>query len=113
MLLGSRRAVVDLTPADFKTLRKKLSTGRGPVWLGNEIGRVHSVFRYAFKAELIERPVRFGPSFEKPSAKVLRANRQKNGPRMFKREEVVGFSTHGQRQRDDSAGVNAALATPI
>ena len=34
----------------------------------------------------MDRPVRYGPSFKKPSAKVLRQARQKNGQRTFKAE---------------------------
>ncbi len=41
------------------------------------------VFKYAYDAGLIDRPVRFGPGFKRPSRKVLRLEKAKKGPRMF------------------------------
>jgi hypothetical protein len=37
------------------------------VALGNEVQRVRSVFKYAYDAALIEKPIRYGPDFKKPS----------------------------------------------
>jgi integrase len=56
--------------------------------LGNEVQRVRSVFKYGFEAGLLDRPVRFGPVFKRPSRKVLRKQRNAKGPRMFEAEEL-------------------------
>ena len=80
---GKTRLVSDLASDDFEKLRASLSKGWGPVALGNEIQRVRVVFKYAYDAGLIDRPVRFGPGFKRPSRKVLRLERAKKGPRMF------------------------------
>jgi integrase len=85
---GKQRLVADLAPDDFATLRNKMAGRWGPVRLGNAIQRVRSVFKYAFDAGLIDRPVRFGPGFLGPSAKVLRLHRARRGLRMFEAEEI-------------------------
>lgn len=85
---GKTRLVDDLAADDFEKLRTRLSKTCGHVALGNEIQRVRSLFKYGFEAGLIEKPVRFGPAFRKPSRKVLRQSRQANGERMFEAEQL-------------------------
>ena len=87
-VFSTRRVVMDLAADDFERLRKDFSKTRGPVSLGNDITRVRVLFKFAFDAGLIDRPVRFGPSFKKPSATVLRRARQKKGQRMFEAPEL-------------------------
>jgi integrase len=60
----------------------------GPVRLGNEIGRVRSVFKYGYAAGLIENEVRYGDQFKKPSASVLRRERAKRGEKMLEAAEL-------------------------
>ncbi len=60
----------------------------GPVRLGNQVQSVRSVFKYGYEAGLIDKPIRFGPQFKKPSAKVLRLNKAKNGKKMFDAAEL-------------------------
>ena len=87
-VLGKDRPVDDLRGDDFETFRMELAKTRGPVALGNEIQRVRVVFNYAYNAELIDKPIRYGPTFKRPSKKVLRKARQANGPKMFEAHEV-------------------------
>jgi integrase len=82
------RTVADLGPDDFAALRKKMVKRWGPTRLGNVIQRVRSVFKYAADNDLIERTVRYGQGFQRPSAKVLRLHRAKQGPKLFTAEEV-------------------------
>jgi len=96
---GAGRLASDLMADDFLKLRAHLAKGRGPVFLANEIQRIRCVFRYAYESGDLDAPVRFGPGFKKPSAKVLRANRQRKGPRMFQPDEA--------RAALDKATVNA------
>ena len=49
---------------------------------------MRSVFKFGYDAGLIDRPVRFGPSFKKPTRKVMRQHRAKNGLRMFEAAEL-------------------------
>jgi integrase len=85
---GRARLVADLDPADFAALRNKLAKRWGPVRLGNAIQRTRSVFKYALDAVLIDKPVRFGPGFTRPTKKVLRLHRAAQGPKLFTAEEV-------------------------
>lgn len=85
---GKTRLVDDLTAADFEKLRADLAKNWGPVTLGNDVQRVRVVFKYAYDTELIDKPVRFGPDFKRPSKRVLRKARNAKGPRMFEAEEL-------------------------
>jgi integrase len=80
---GLTRLVVDLRPDDFAALRMKVAKTRGAVSLGNVIQRVRSLFKFAFDSDLIEKPVKFGPVFKRPTKKTLRRIRGERGPRMF------------------------------
>jgi integrase len=85
---GLNRLVIDLASDDFERLRKSIAKQWGPTRLGNEVQRVRSVFKFGYDAGLIDRPVRFGPGFKKPTRKVMRQNRAKNGVRMFETDEL-------------------------
>jgi integrase len=84
---GKTRLVADLRAEDFEALRSKLAARFGPVALGNLIQRVRGVFKFAFEAELIPTPIRFGPHFQRPSRKVLRHARNARGLCMFEPDE--------------------------
>src|SRR5580692_10243488 len=79
---GRDRRVDDLRPDDFETLRKALTKTRGLVALKNEINRCRIVLKYGFDQRLIDRPVHFGQSFDRPSAKSLRKARHERGEKM-------------------------------
>lgn len=85
---GKERLVDDLAAEDFEMLRDAMTQRWGPVRLGNEIQKVRTIFKYGFEAGLIERPMRFGPEFRKPSAGVLRRHKAKNGERMLEAAEL-------------------------
>ncbi len=73
---------------DFEKLRRSLAKNRGPVALGNQIQRIRVVFKYAYDAALIDKPIRYGPTFKRPSKRVLRKARNANGPRMFEADQI-------------------------
>jgi integrase len=85
---GWDRLVDDIAADDFEHLRRAIAKAWGPVRLGNEVQRVRSVFKYGFEAGLIQQPVRYGPTFKKPSRKVLRLSRARKGPRMLEATEL-------------------------
>ena len=87
--LGRYVTVESLTPKDFEKLRESLSKSLGLVALGNEIGRCRVFFNYAFKNSEIERPVRFGESFSKPSRKSLKKERQSKPSKVFTTDELA------------------------
>ena len=94
---GKHRAVADLAGEDFERLRASLAKTRGPVSLGNEIQRIRSVFGFAWADGILDRPVRFGASFKKPSRKVIRRAKNSAGSRMIEAADL--------RRLIDAAGV--------
>jgi integrase len=93
--VGKATVVDDLGPRDFQGLRGRMAKTWGPVRLRNEMTVVNSIFKYGLEAGLYEKPVRFGPAWAKPSAKTLRKQRAKNGPRMFTPGEIHALLEHG------------------
>lgn len=94
---GKQRLVADLQPDDFAALRNRLAKKWGPVRLGNTIQVVRSVFKHAYDSALIDRPMRFGPGFKRPTKKTIRLLKAKQGPKLFTAEEI--------RKLLDAAGV--------
>jgi integrase len=88
---GRERPIDDLIADDFQRLRAQIAKKWGVHRLSNEIQRVRSIFKFGYEAGILDKPVRFGPGFKKPSAKVLRQNRAKAGLRMFEREELLSL----------------------
>jgi integrase len=87
--LGTDRRIDDLRPDEFEAFRKTLASTRGLVALKNEINRCRVVLKYAFDQRLIDRPVHFGQSFDRPSTKSLRKARHELGRKMFTFDEVT------------------------
>src|SRR5262249_13451209 len=88
MAAFGNRPVDDLKADDFGGLRRVMSKTMGAVAIGNEITRTKAIFQYGVKAGLIDKLPRYGPEFDKPSRKVLRLERAKNGERLFTAEAI-------------------------
>ncbi len=86
---GKTRLVEDLNPEDFASLRTSLAKTRKAVSLGNEITRCKMIFKYGYDEGLIDRPIRYGQSFSKPSKKTIRIQRNQKGLQMFESEELL------------------------
>ncbi|TWU20358.1 tyrosine-type recombinase/integrase [Bythopirellula polymerisocia] len=85
---GKNRLVDDLTAEDFEKLRATLAKTHNPNSLGNEVTRIRVCFNYAYQSGLIDRPIRYGPLFKRPAKRILRAERQKRGIRMFEARQI-------------------------
>jgi integrase len=85
---GKQRLVSDLDPQDFAKLRNKMARKWGPHRLAKIIQYVRSVFKHGFDASLIERQVRFGPGFNRPSKKTIRLHRAEQGLKLFTAQEI-------------------------
>lgn len=102
-------AIRAIEPLDFAEYRAKMAKTRGAVSLGNEIQRVRTIFKYAHDAQVIDKPVRFGPEFKKPSRATIRRAKQAAGPKLFTASEInalldeVGTHLHAMRQRSSRA----------
>jgi integrase len=92
-VIDGERPVDDLRPRDFETLRRHFAKTRGPVALGNEIARAKILLKWVYDSDLIDRPVKYGQSFKRPSRKALREVRNRQGPRMFTAEEIRSMLT--------------------
>ena len=87
---GKTVFVDQLRPSDLLGYRHKLAETRNATSIANEVTRVRSVFHFAFRNRLIERPVQFG-EFTRPTKRVLRkvrTEKQKAAPRMFEPAEL-------------------------
>ena len=82
-VFGLSRRVDDLRASDFEQLKSDIAKTRGLVALGNEITRARVVFNYAWHNDLVEKPIKYGSSFKRPSTRVLRKERNSRGPKMF------------------------------
>jgi integrase len=85
---GKWRSVDDLTPADFEQLRAKLAKRLSHASVGDTVNRIRVLFNYGYNAGLLERPVRFGLTFKRPKARLLRLERSRKGSRMFEAAEI-------------------------
>jgi integrase len=52
------------------------------------MSQVRSIFSYALEAELIDRPVKFGPGFRPPSKRAIQRIREAAGPKLFDAAEI-------------------------
>jgi len=85
---GEKKLIASISPGEFGALRGHLAAKAAPITLCNDIGRIRSLFKYAYEAELLAHPVRFGPEFVKPPKRVMREARRDRGPRLFEHGEV-------------------------
>jgi integrase len=85
---GKNRLVDDLAADDFLALRAKFANRYGVHKLAKEVQLTRTLFKYAVDAGLIEKPMRFGPTFKRPEKRIMRAHRQKNGVRMFEAGQI-------------------------
>jgi len=85
---GMGRPAADFRPDDFAALRKKMAKRFGPHRLAKTVQCVRSVFKYGFESGLLDRPVRYGPGFDRPSKKTMRLRRAARGAKLFTAGEL-------------------------
>ncbi len=77
--------MADLDPDDFAALRTRWRRSGGRSRWATSFSVSASVFKFAFDNGLIDRPVRYGQAFKRPTRKVVRIDRAKKGPKLFSR----------------------------
>jgi integrase len=109
--LGKTRLVGDIGPDDFAAIRRWMTRRWGTLRVRDFIQHIRSVFKHALASELIDKPVRFGPGFARPSKKTMRLERAARGPKMFEAEEIRRMLAAAGRPLKAMLllGVNAAL----
>jgi hypothetical protein len=85
---GRTRPVAGLGAEDFERLRAELAKTRGAHALAGEVQRVRTLFKFAWDEGLVEKPVRFGTTFKKPSKKAFRRAKHAAGPRLIEAADV-------------------------
>src|SRR5260370_10421675 len=85
---GKGRLVADLAPDDFAALRNRMAKQWGPHMLGRMIQCVRSIFKHGYESGMIDKPVRYGPGFKRPSKKVLRVHKAKQDVKLFEADEL-------------------------
>jgi integrase len=86
--LGASKPVEKITPSDLSIMRANLARDRGLVSLQSDIGRVRVVFNYGYQNGLLEKPIRYGDAFKRPSKAALRIERNKRGQKLFTAAEI-------------------------
>ena len=113
---GAQRAVGEIRAEDFEAFRADIAKTRGPVALANDITRVKMCFKWGFDSGLLDTPIRYGQSFQKPSRATLRKSRADRGPRMFTaadiRRMLDGASVPQRRLQKAALGSVAASERP-
>jgi integrase len=89
--IRKEREVSSIVPQDFAKVRSALAANYGPNGLNKRITQIRSLFRFAYLEGHIDREIRYGKSFEKPSAKTMRKLRSDQGRMDFTREEILAM----------------------
>lgn len=89
---GKTRLVEDIAPSDFESYRGELAGRGGLHFIAKRVQTTKTMFFWAYKNELIQKPVRFGESFRRPSLKSMRIKRAKSqhehGLKMLEAAEI-------------------------
>lgn len=112
-VFGRNRIVSELTADDFAKLRSDFATTRGPVALTGDVTRARVLFKWGYDEGLIQAPMRYGQSFNRPSRKTLRLARAANGRRMFERDEVLAMLDGTTIDGEKVNGASEPLRTMI
>jgi len=94
--LGNNRAVDNIDSDDFAAMRVALAKQFGVNGLSKRIQQIRSLFKHGWESGLLEKPAKFGPGFEKPSAKVMRQHRLAKGRQDFTAAELQEMLRHAR-----------------
>ncbi|MBL7132472.1 MAG: tyrosine-type recombinase/integrase [Phycisphaerae bacterium] len=98
-VVGTGRVVSDLRPDDFQDFRQRLlrkglsgRKGLGVHALNRAITVVRGMLKHAYDTDLLDRPMKYGKAFDRPSASLRRKSRMaaqaENGKRLFTPQEI-------------------------
>lgn len=119
---GSQRLVGGLTPNDFLKFRQQLAnhgltgkSGLGVHALNRAITVIRGMFKHVYELDLIDRQIKYGKAFERPSATLKRKSRRvaeiKNGKRLFETAEIQDMlkNTNDSLRAMILLGINGGL----
>lgn len=82
--LGPQRHVGGISTFDWAGLRARMGKDfKSPNTTNKLTTNIRQCFKWAYEAQLIEKPIHFGPGFKPPSAKTKRLARAARGQRLF------------------------------
>ena len=85
---GANRFLDDIKATDFTRLYFAWAKKWGTERMAAEIGRARTVFNFAFKNGIVDKPFVFGTTFVRPQSKEKRLNRAAQGVKMFEAAEL-------------------------
>ncbi len=112
---GRERVSTDLRPDDFARYRLHLYDHYGVLAIARDMTVVKAIFKHAYDAGLIDRPIRYGGKFDKPTAKEKRQNRarhdREHGKRLFTPSQIrlLLASTDRQMKAMILLGINGGF----
>lgn len=86
--MGRARLLESIGPSDFQRLRRKFPDDWSPTTVRNQVTVIRSIFKWGYDHELLDRPVRYGSNFSKPSAKRMRVHRHTQAAKVFTAREI-------------------------
>lgn len=111
---GKHRPAEALGPDDFGRLRARISKGRNPTTITNHLVRIRSMFKWAYRAEIIKSLPRYGDEFSKPAPRLMRKARQQREDFFFEAAEIRDLVDLAKNRDPQVAamillGINAGL----
>jgi len=91
---GRGRCVASLTPVDFLQLKAAFAENHATTTLAVDVQQTKTLFKWLSENNLIDKPVKFGSDFRRPSKKKLREARYAKGERMFTPEQLREILRH-------------------
>ena len=81
--------ITDLKPEHFQGYQESIASRRNIVSTGNEVTRVKTIFKWAYEAEHLDRPMKFGPDFKRPKKRDVKNYRRSKCKKLFTRDEII------------------------
>ena len=96
--LGRHTDVDGLQPDDFAKLRDRLADRYCLSALGPQMQRCKAIFNFAYKNMLVDKPIRMGLSFDKPTRKAVLREKQSKPAKIFTLDELTTLYQSAGRQ---------------
>jgi integrase len=109
--LGKGTSVNSITPNALARVRERWSVQFGVNGLNKRVTQARCLFKFAYDEGMLEKPIRYGQSFSKPSSKTIRKHRMERGRLDFSREEISGLLDKANPTQKAMVllGINCAL----
>ena len=93
-VIDKHKILSDFNATDFAKIRNEASKTQGVNSLSKFVCVVKMLFKFGYEFELLHKPMRFGPGFSKPSAKLVREQRISKGAMDFQADEIHRLLKH-------------------